>query len=311
MTGRRTPRRPSIARPTTRRAPVGRVPMRRSRPVRRASAGLSPVRAGALLAMLVSAAAIYGVANSTAFAYEHLRIDGADVTDTSAIEAALAEARGDNLFTLRTGPLRAAIASLPTVRSAAVSVRLPDTLIVRLDEREPILVWKVGTRRFLVDTDGNLFGELGETPSPVAADLPVVEDRRATSAGLATGAQIDPVDLDAATRLASIVPDDVGSDAAELHVQVTDQSGFVIRAPGRPWAAVFGFYTPTLRTPALIPGQVRLLRSLLLGREETVDRVILASETDGTYIPRPTPTPSPGPSGSPGASSSATPDGGG
>ena len=46
------------------------------------------------------------------------------------------------------------------------------------------------------------------------------------------------------------------------------------------------------RTPELIPGQVRLLRSLLIGREPTLDKVILASETDGTYTVKPTPRPS-------------------
>ena len=39
--------------------------------------------------------------------------------------------------------------------------------------------------------------------------------------------------------------------------------GFVIRADPQGWLAIFGFYTPSLRTPELIPGQVRLLRSLL------------------------------------------------
>ena len=62
---------------------------------------------------------------------------------------------------------------------------------------------------------------------------------------------------------------------------------------GRPsgWRAVFGFYTASLRTPELVPGQVRLLRSLLIGREAMVDRVILASETDGTYTTRSSPSP--------------------
>ena len=67
---------------------------------------------------------------------------------------------------------------------------------------------------------------------------------------------------------------------------VTDDNGFVLQARPNGWSAIFGFYTPTLRTTALIPGQVRLLRSLLDGREATVERVILASETDGTYVPR-------------------------
>jgi hypothetical protein len=36
---------------------------------------------------------------------------------------------------------------------------------------------------------------------------------------------------------------------------------------------------------------VRLLRSLLLGREPRVEKVILASETDGTYIEKPSASP--------------------
>ena len=80
---------------------------------------------------------------------------------------------------------------------------------------------------------------------------------------------------------------------------------------------MFGFYTPTLRTTDLIPGQVRLLRSLLYGREAKVGRIILADDRSGTYIPRgsapssatpeatpepttrPTPRPTPKPSATP------------
>jgi hypothetical protein len=185
------------------------------------------------------------------------------------------------------------VATISTVRDASVSVHLPDTVVVRVDEREPILVWRVGARRYLVDVDGELFGRLGDAAPAGAGDLPVVEDRRAASAGLSIGQRLDPVDLDAATRLASLVPSDVGSEAKALTVQVTDASGFVVRSGPNGWDAVFGFYTPTLRTPELIPGQVRLLRSLLLGREPMVARVVLASETDGTYIAKPTPTPRP------------------
>jgi hypothetical protein len=254
-----------------------------------------------MLAMLLSAAAIYGVANSTAFAYGTLRLEGADFTDRAAVDDALDTVRGQNLFVLRTKPLTEALAALTTVTDASVSVQLPGTLVVRLDEREPILVWRVGARRYLVDTEGTLFARLGDEPSDAATALPEVEDRRAASAGLSVGRELDPVDLDAATRLASLVPADVGSAAGRLVVQVTDPSGFVVRSGPGGWSAVFGFYTASLRTPALVPGQVRLLRSLLIGREPLVDRVILASETDGTYIPKPTPTPTakPSPTASP------------
>jgi hypothetical protein len=283
-------RRPAPIRPTMRRS-MG-APVRRTRSIRRASAGLTPVRAGAILVILLSASAMYGVAQSPVFSYARGTVEGATFTDEAAVLAMLEEARGANLFALVTSPLEARIRELPTVRSADVSVRLPDVLAVRLRERTPILVWQVGARRYLVDTDGQLFARLPEVPPDDAAALPVVEDRRAASVGLSVGRALDRVDLDAATRLASLVPADVGSQAEGLHVFVSDANGFTLRTKPATWQAVFGFYTPTLRTPELIPGQVRLLRSLLIGREPLIDRIILASETDGTFTTKATPIPS-------------------
>jgi cell division septal protein FtsQ len=288
---RQPSRRPVPIRPTARRS-IGGPSVRRTRSIRRASAGLTPVRAGAILAMLLSAAVIYGVAHSSVFTYVSATVDGVTYTDEAAVRAVLEDARGANLFALVTRPLEERIRELPTVRSADVSVRLPDIVWVRLRERSPILVWQVGARRYLVDVDGQLFARLDDAPPEAAADLPVVEDRRAASVGLAVGRAVDRVDLDAATRLASLVPADVGSEADALHVYVSDANGFTIRTKPSTWQAVFGFYTPTLRTPELIPGQVRLLRSLLIGREPLIDRVILASETDGTFTTKATPLPS-------------------
>lgn len=267
-------------------------PTRRTRPIRRASAGLSVARAGAALALLASAGAIYGVGASPAFAYAHLRVVGAVYTEPAAAEAAVDDARGVNLFQLATEPLVAALESLPTVESASVGVQLPGTLVVELREKTPVVIWRVGARRYLASAAGDLFGRLGDDPPDSAADLPIIDDRRAASAGLSVGARLDPQDIDAATRLASLVPADVGSVADDLGVRVTDENGFVVRADPQGWIAIFGFYTPSLRTPELIPGQVRLLRSLLIGREPLIERVVLASETDGTYVPKPTPKPS-------------------
>ena len=294
----RSPIRRAPARPATRR-PHTESPIRRTRTVRRASAGLSPVRAGALLVMLLAAAAVYGVTNASTFAFRDLRLEGAAITDPAAVDQVLEDQRGTNVFGLQTGPLEAALLELPSVGSADVHVSLPESLVVRLEERVAVLVWRVGARRYLVDRDGRLFGRVGDEPPAEVAALPVVEDRRATSAGLAIGGRLEPVDLDAATRLASLVPADVGSEAEGLTVAVGVANGFVVRARPESWSAVFGFYTLSLRTPDLIPGQVRLLRSLLIGREPLVDRIILASETDGTYVLKPTPKPTPKPSVTP------------
>lgn len=291
MTQRSPVRRAPPARPTTRK-PHTESPIRRTRTVRRASAGLSPVRAGALLAMLLSAGAVYGVANASTFSFGDLVLEGATFTDPADVHRALEGVQGENLFGLRTGPIEAGLADLPTVRGVDVSVRLPESLVVRLEERTPILVWRVGARRYLVDADGRLFARIGDDAAADIGALPVVEDRRATSAGLSIGGKLEAVDLDAATRLASLKPADVGSEADGLSVAVGDANGFVVRARPDSWSAVFGFYTLSLRTPELIPGQVRLLRSLLIGREPQLDRVILASETDGTYTVKPTARPS-------------------
>ena len=291
MTQRSPVRRAPPARPTTRK-PHTESPIRRTRTVRRASAGLSPVRAGALLAMLLSAGAVYGVANASTFSFGDLVVEGATFTDPADVHRSLEGVQGENLFGLRTGPIEAGLADLPTVRGVEVSVRLPESLVVRLEERTPILVWRVGARRYLVDADGRLFARVGDDGAADTGALPVVEDRRATSAGLSIGGKLEAVDLDAATRLASLKPADVGSEADGLSVAVGDANGFVVRARPESWSAVFGFYTLSLRTPELIPGQVRLLRSLLIGREPQLDRVILASETDGTYTVKPTARPS-------------------
>ncbi len=264
---------------------------RRTKPVRRASAGLSAVRAGAALAMLVSAGAIYGVGASAAFGFKTLELDGDQYTLADDVRRLVGVTGGANLFLVATDVIEARIAQLPTVAGVEVEVSLPTTIRVALRDRQPVLTWRVGERSFLVDGGGMLFAELGDQATEDAALLPAVADLRAGSLSLEVGAALDPIDIDAATRLGSVRSDQIGSAAGSLRLSVTDEHGFVVHADPDGWTAIFGFYTPSLRTPDLIPGQVNLLRVLLQGREATVAEVILASDTDGTYVARPTPAP--------------------
>ncbi len=265
---------------------------RRTRSVRRSSAGLTPTRAGALLALLLGLAGLYGAVSSDAFTVRRIDVSGLTWTDRDAVLVALAIPGDQNLFTLRTRDLEDRLGSTPAIRGAAISIALPDEVRVAVTERTALLIWRVGDARYLVDTTGLLFTQLAASPPDAAAALPVLDDQRAAAASLAVGSTLDPVILDAALRLGSLRPADVGSAAASLDLRLDDASGFVMKAPGIGWTAVFGFYTPTLRTTDLIPGQVRLLRSLLAGRGEDVAlRVILADDRDATYIPRATPSP--------------------
>jgi hypothetical protein len=119
----------------------------------------------------------------------------------------------------------------------------------------------------------------------------VVTDARDAAGSLAVGSTLDGPTLDAALRLGSLTPADVGSAARSLVLCLDDVDGFTMRTRPTGWAAVFGFYTPTLRTTDLVPGQVRLLRSILAGREATIERIVLADDRSGTILPRPTPEP--------------------
>jgi hypothetical protein len=252
---------------------------------------VTPVRAGALLALLAGAAAIYGLASSDAFAADRITIAGATWTSRDAIVARLAIPPGTNVFSIRTAELEQAVAGIPAIRSATVSVVLPDEVRVQVTEREALVAWQVGEQRYLVDEDGHLFAELPSGPSDTTVTLPLVDDGREASTALGVGSTLDAVTLDAALRLASLRPADVGSGARALVLRVDDADGFTMRTQPASWAAVFGFYTPTLRTTQLIPGQVRLLRSLLAGREDNVQRVILADDHSGTFVPFETPRP--------------------
>jgi cell division protein FtsQ len=276
------PRTPAIPRAGSRPASG----VRKARSVRRRSAGLTPTRAGALLALVVGLAGLYGATSSGAFDLRRTSISGVTWTPEDAVLSALDIPAEQNLFLLDTGELADRLSVIPAIRGASITVALPDEVRVDVAERQALLAWQVGADRYLVDQDGMLFGRIDEASPEAASALPVVDDRRVAAGVLAVGGTLDPVLLDAARRLGSLRPADLGTAASRFAITLDDEVGFTLEAQPVGWSAVFGFYTPTLRSTEMIPGQVRLLRSLLAGREDDVKQVILADERSGTYVPR-------------------------
>ncbi len=256
--------------------------------------------------MVVAGAATWGVAASPAFGIRATDVSGVAVTTAAAVDAVLAlGSPAPNAFTLATDGLRAGLEAIPSVAGAEVHVTLPGTLRVHIIEREPILAWRAGSALLLVDRDGLVIADAGSADASAAAraiavGLPTVEDRRVASAptsGVATegqglpavGGVLGPIELDVARRLLSLRPADVGSAAPALRVRLDDQDGWSVHPlVDRPWTGVFGFYSATLRPADLIPQQVRLLRSLLAGRESRLLRIVLADGEHGTYTTYPT-----------------------
>jgi cell division septal protein FtsQ len=262
---------------------------------RRASRGFSPRRALAALAMLATAGLIWGAVASPVFAVKTVEIEGAILTGDDAVRAALAlPTPAPNAFSLATDGLRERLLALPAVADADVTVGLPGVLRVRIVERKPVLAWRLSGAVLLVDRDGRIIADArADAAGPAAAaaeGLPMVADRRPSGETPTVGDHLDPLDLDVATRLLSLVPADVGSRAPALLVGVDERDGWtVVPTVADPWTAVFGFYGPEIRGPAMIPEQVRSLRSLLAGREADLLRVVLAGTREGTYTVKPTP----------------------
>jgi POTRA domain, FtsQ-type len=262
--------------------------------LRRPGRIVTATRAAGLLGMIASGFLFTFVTGPTAFALSRADLPALTWTDPQVVREALGLPEHANVFQLDTAPLEAALRALPAVASAEVAIALPDAaIVVTIEEREPVVAWQVGDTRFIADREGIVFATLAST-APLPAGVTVIEDRRSGEGARpgTIGSRIDAVEFDVATRLGSLTPADVGSTAARLKVTITDADGFVVSAPGG-WVAVFGFYSPATRQTDMIPGQVRLLRSLLIGREATLARIILASPTDGTYVPNATPRPSP------------------
>jgi cell division septal protein FtsQ len=289
------------------RAPGGRRAHRR--PPARASAGhRSAERIGAAVVLVAAVTALLGLTTSGAFSLAPggLELTGARYTSLAAVRRALGldGSAPTNLITLQTAPLENALRSLPAVDparadAASVAVALPDRLVVTLQERQPILVWQVGGRRYLVDVTGTLFAEL--VPGAPDGGLPIVRDGRSASATLAIGETLDPSDLTAVRQLAAVTPALLGSAATSLAVAVTDQEGFTLDAQPGLWHAVFGVYTATLRPATIVAAQVQCLASLIAARERTLGTIRLpgAGSHCGTYT-----TPAPHAAG---PSPSATP----
>jgi cell division septal protein FtsQ len=285
---------------------------RRRTSITRASGGVSVLRLLAAGVLLAASGAFYWLTTDETFAVDpgEVAIAGLTYTDAGVARHALRLDTGErpNLFRVRTDDLERALRSLPAVLHASVTAELPDRLRVEVEERRPILAWRAGGSEFLVDAEGWLFAE---RPGEAAAGEPVptIEDRRATSTATTVGARLDPLDLRVVRLLGAVTPATLASSSSELELHVDDSDGYVLAAPGA-WRAIFGVYTPELRTPELIDDQVQCLRALLEGREATIETVYLAptAERCGTFRPVGSPEPSPRRPGSSAPSETATPE---
>jgi hypothetical protein len=236
-------------------------------------------------------------------------VSGTLLLDPAAVVVAANIPIGSSLLGVNLRAAEDAVAAMPLVASVRVTAGLPDGIQIRVREKTLLLRWQIGDRTYAVTEDGELLGDiaalnLAPTAESALAAAPLLYDDRAPSP-LLTDGRLSATELDVATRLASLTPEDLGTEAPNLTLRLLSDFGFVVEAtgPSIEWNAVFGIYSATIRPTSMIPGQVRLLRSLLAGRETRIGWVILADDQAGTYTAKgvrpPPPSAEPSPSASP------------
>jgi hypothetical protein len=210
-----------------------------SMPAQQARSQSHPVRWlwRALLLVMLLAALIAGamfLLNTAYFRIQHLRIEGSANPQILAEIQAL-HLEGENIFLANTRQDEASIRALPAVSSANVSRSLPDTLVIQVVERQPVLIWQMGNQQFSVDASGVLITQVQEPQS-----LPVVTDEHqldATGRPFAPGGKIDPAIVKMARQLLERLPRELG--ISNFSLQNTSAYGMVvISADG--WLARFG-----------------------------------------------------------------------
>ncbi len=228
------------------------------------------------------------------------QISGVHYTDPALVATALGSAAEGqpNVFRVDTSAIAQALSDLPSVADENVAAALPGRLTVTITERVPVLAIATPGGTYLLDVTGVVlqrldgYGESGAVPR----GLPTVHDDRYTWAPeLAVGSRLDDVDLAALLQLAALTPAALGSHASALAVSADDADGYVISPTDGGWRAIFGQYTPNLRPPDMIAGQVQCLRSLLAAGERAVQTIYLSPLEDrcGTFVPRTTAAPTP------------------
>ncbi len=102
----------------------------------------------------------------------HVEIKGSVKTPEPLLRAAIGMVPGMPILAYSVQAARTRIEQIPWVRAATVERRLPDTLIVQIEERRPFAVWQHEGRFRLIDHDGNVVTD--SDVADFAGQLPLV-----------------------------------------------------------------------------------------------------------------------------------------
>jgi len=114
---------------------------------------------------------LYAASAGAGLSVEDVLVEGRNRTDGEAILATLGLTRGTPILSFDPHAAKARLETLPWVRTATVERRLPDTVFLRLSEREPMALWQYEGKLAVIDRDGRVIPDAKAT---AFAKLPVL-----------------------------------------------------------------------------------------------------------------------------------------
>ena len=200
-------------RTTPRRTARGGLPVQGAKPPRRPVTPVSKRRGPFIALALVVVALTAGLAVRRTIATGYFAVETPAVTGASAVspeavrEAAAIEGR--QIWQVDGARVVEAVRAVPGVKDARVTRRLPNQVIIVVEERLPAAVWRAGSTAVVVDEDGYVLD------LPVMGGMPAINHLDG-SAGLGVGDRVDGDAVRLAGELIGRLPSATGQRAARF-----------------------------------------------------------------------------------------------
>ena len=97
-----------------------------------------------------------GVGEGLGLTVQQVILEGRRNAPTDMIRAALGVSRGDPLLDFSPEGARARLETIAWVQRAHVERRLPNTILVRIEERRPFAIWQNNARFVIIDREGKV-----------------------------------------------------------------------------------------------------------------------------------------------------------
>jgi cell division protein FtsQ len=97
---------------------------------------------------------LLALSGAVGLAVADVQVEGRQMTAKETVLRAIGAQRGTPLLAVNPAAVRAELEAIPWVRSASVERLFPDTIYVRIAEREPLALWQYKGKLSLIDRDG-------------------------------------------------------------------------------------------------------------------------------------------------------------